>query len=77
MGLNLGQGVNPQLMMQISRDGGHEWGAEIWRDIGAMGKYKARAVFNRLGRTRDWLFKFRVTDPVKTVFVAAWGTVSK
>jgi hypothetical protein len=76
VGINFGQGSNPQLMMQISRDGGHEWGAEVWRDIGAMGKYKARAVFNRLGRARDWLFRFRVTDPVKTVFVAAWGRVS-
>jgi hypothetical protein len=73
VGLQLGQGTTPQLMMQISRDGGHEWGAEVWREIGAVGKYKARAVFNRLGRARDWLFKFRVTDPVKTVFVAAWG----
>jgi hypothetical protein len=73
VGLQVGQGVNPQLMMQISRDGGHEWGAEVWRDIGAVGKYKSRAVFNRLGRARDWLFRFRVTDPVKTVFLAAWG----
>lgn len=73
VGLETGQGSNPQLMMQISKDGGHEWGAEVWRDIGAVGKYKTRAVFNRLGRARDWLFKFRVTDPVKTVFVAAWG----
>lgn len=73
VGLNLGQGDNPQVMMQISRDGGHEWGGEVWRSIGAMGKYKARAVWNRLGRSRDWLFKFRITDPVKTVFRAAWG----
>lgn len=73
VGLQSGQGSAPQLMMQISRDGGHEWGAEVWRDIGAVGKYRARAVFNRLGRSRDWLFKFRVTDPVKTVFIAAWG----
>jgi hypothetical protein len=73
VGLQTGQGTTPQLMMQISRDGGHEWGPEIWRDIGAVGKYKARAIFNRLGRARDWLFKFRVTDPVKTVFIAAWG----
>lgn len=73
VGLQTGQGTNPQLMMQISRDGGHEWGAEIWRDIGAVGKYTARAVFNRCGSARDWLYRFRVTDPVKTVFVAAWG----
>lgn len=72
-GLQTGQGTDPQLMMQISRDGGHEWGAEIWRSIGAAGKYKARAVFNQVGQARDWLFKFRITDPVKTVFVAAWG----
>ena len=76
-GINFGQGSNPQLMMQISRDGGHEWGSEIWRDIGAMGKYKARAVFNRCGAARDWLMRFRVTDPVKTVFIAAWGKISR
>lgn len=74
-GLNLGQGQSPQIMMQISKDGGHEYGPEVWREIGAMGKYRQRAVFNRLGRARDWLFKFRITDPVKVVFVAAWGRV--
>lgn len=76
VGLESGQGTDPQLMMQISRDGGHEWGSEVWRSIGAVGKYKARAVFNRLGAARDWLFRFRVTDPVKTVFVAVWGRVN-
>ncbi len=75
VGLTNGQGSAPQLMMQISRDGGHEWGAEVWRDIGAMGMYKTRAVFNRCGASRDWLYKFRVTDPIKTVFVGAWGRV--
>jgi hypothetical protein len=73
LGLQMGQGKTPQIMMQVSRDGGHEWGAEIWREFGAVGNYKTRAVWNRIGRARDFLFKFRVTDPVKTVFVAAWG----
>jgi hypothetical protein len=73
VGLVSGQGSNPQLMMQVSKDGGHEWGPEVWRDIGAVGKYKTRAVFNRIGRGRDFLFRFRVTDPIKTVFVSAWG----
>jgi hypothetical protein len=60
-------------MMQISRDGGRTWGAEMWRSFGAVGNYTARAIWHRLGRSRDWTFKFRVTDPVKTIFVAAWG----
>lgn len=73
VGLVSGQGSDPQVMLQISRDGGHEWGGELWRSIGAMGKYRARAVWNRLGRARDWLFKVRITDPVKVVMVAAWS----
>jgi hypothetical protein len=73
VGLQSGQGKDPQVMMQISRDGGKTWGNELWRSFGKVGQYLARARWLRLGRARDWLFKFRVTDPVKVVFVAAWG----
>jgi hypothetical protein len=73
VGLQAGQGSNPQVMMQISKDGGHTWGAERWAGFGAAGKYTSRAKWNRLGRARDWVFRFRITDPVKTVFTAAWG----
>lgn len=76
VGLNLGQGQDPKVMMSISRDGGHTYGAEMVRSFGPCGNYRARAVFNRLGRARDWVFKFRITDPVKVIIVAAWGRVS-
>ena len=71
--LQTGQGSDPQIMLRISRDGGNEWGAENWRSIGKVGKYKHRAVWNRLGRARDWVFKFRFTDPVKLVITQAWA----
>ena len=73
VGLQTGQGSDPQLMMQVSKDGGHEWGNEVWTAFGKIGEYRRRACYRRLGRARDWLFRFRVTDPVYTVFVAAWG----
>jgi hypothetical protein len=76
VGLVTGQGSDPQVMLQISRDGGHSWGAELVAAIGKLGMYRMRALWNRLGRSRDWLFKFRITDPVKTVFVAAWARVA-
>jgi hypothetical protein len=60
-------------MLQYSKDGGHTWSEEIWRDIGAMGQFKCRSLFLRLGRGRDWVFRLRVTDPVKTVFIGAWA----
>jgi hypothetical protein len=77
VGLATGQGSDPQVMLAISRDGGHTYPVEIWRSFGAIGQHTYRAVWNRLGRARDWIFKVRVTDPVKTVFVAAWGRLVK
>lgn len=76
-GLLTGQGSLPQLMMQYSKDGGHSWSNEVWCDFGEVGQYKSRAIFRRLGRARDWVFRFRVTDPVKTVFIGAWGRFTK
>lgn len=67
VGLTVGQGDNPQIMLSISKDGGHEWGTEQWCSFGAIGKYKARAIWRRLGQARDWAFKFRISDPVKRV----------
>lgn len=67
------QGSDPQVMLQVSRDGGQTWGNELWRGLGRIGEYLARAVWNRLGRSRVWTFKFRVTDPVKVVFIGAWA----
>jgi hypothetical protein len=73
VGLNNGQGSDPQVVMQISRDGGHTFGTELPASMGRIGQYGIRALWNRLGRSRDWVFRFRCTDPVKTVFVAAWA----
>jgi hypothetical protein len=79
VGTETGQGVNPQVMMQVSKDGGKTWGNERWASMGALGDYKARATFRRLGKSQtsgEWLFKFRVTDPVKVVFCGAWGRMA-
>jgi hypothetical protein len=73
VGLTTGQGSDPTLVLQVSRDGGHSWGAQLPAAIGRLGQYTVRALWNRLGRARDWMFKVRCTDPVKTVFVAAWA----
>ena len=74
VGLVSGQGSNPQIMMSVSKDGGHEYGVEQWVAFGAMGMYKYRAIWRMLGQSRDWCFKFRITDPVKKVI---FGSVIK
>lgn len=69
VGITSGQGSDPKVMMQISTDGGHTFGDEMWRTLGALGQYKARAVWNRLGRARDFVFRWRIADPVKVVIM--------
>jgi hypothetical protein len=70
-GLLTGQGETPSIMLQVSRDGGHVWGNELWTTFGAQGQYTKRAEWRRLGMARDWVFKLRITDPVRVVIIAA------
>lgn len=71
VGLATGQGSNPQVMMRYSKDGGHTWSSELWTTLGAIGTYLTRAIWQRLGRARDWVFEISITDPVKIVILNA------
>jgi hypothetical protein len=71
VGLASGQGSDPQVMLQISRDGGYTWGAEMWRSAGKVGQYGRRVEWWRLGSADQATFKIRMTDPVKRVFLSA------
>lgn len=75
VGLATGQGSDPQIMLQVSRDGGHTWGPERWRSMGKIGNYKTRALWTRLGASRDFVFRLRISDPVKRVILGAYLSV--
>ncbi len=75
VGLLAGQGSNPQVMLQFSNDGGRTWSEELWRSVGAFGLYRWRAVWERLGGARDWVFRLRVSDPIKTVIIGAYANI--
>jgi len=66
------QGNNPQAILRWSDDGGHTWSNERFADIGKIGKTKTRAIWRRLGSSRDRVYEVKVTDPVKVVFIGAW-----
>ena len=71
VGLQVGQGSNPQAMLKWSDDGGTTFGTEHWAGIGRAGRYKNRAIWRRLGQARDRVFEVRVTDPVYRDIVGA------
>jgi hypothetical protein len=71
VGLNLGQGQDPQAMLRWSNDGGSTYSSEHWTGIGKIGAYKNRAIWRRLGYARDRIFEVVVTDPVNAVIISA------
>jgi hypothetical protein len=71
VGLSNGQGQDPQVMLRWSNDGGSTWSNEYWTSIGKQGKYQNRAIWRRLGWSRDKVFEVSVSDPVKAVIISA------
>lgn len=72
VGLASGNGSDPQMMLRVSKDGGHTWGNERTAPMGKIGEYKRRAIWRRLGEARDWVFEVKSTAPVKQVWISAY-----
>ena len=74
VGLNTGQGSDPQVLLRWSDDGGHTWSNEHARSLGAIGATGQRVIWRRLGMTlklRDRVYEVSGTDPTKIAIVGA------
>lgn len=67
-----GQGDDPEIMLQISIDGGKTYSNEMWQKIGEIGSYETEVFWTQLGNSRSLISKFRISDPVKRVIVGAY-----
>ncbi len=69
-----GQGVDPQVMLRWSDDGGHTWSNEHWKTMGRIGRTGTRVFWRRLGMTmklRDRVYEISGTDPVPITIMGA------
>lgn len=64
-------GHDPQVILQWSDDGGHTWSNEKWASFGKIGNRKKRAMWRRLGYSRDRVFRVTISDPVKVAIIGA------
>ena len=78
VGLDAGAepGTTPEAMLTWSDDGGRTFSHEHWVSIGAQGQYLTRAIWRRLGRSRQRLYRLRLSDPVRVAIIAARIEVS-
>lgn len=73
VGLQSGQGSNPQAWLEVSEDFGRTWGPEYYTGIGAVGKYMTRAVWRKLGLSYQFTFRVSISDPVKIAICGAYA----
>jgi hypothetical protein len=69
-----GQGINSEVMLRWSDDGGHTWSNEHWRSMGKIGEFGRRVIWRRLGMTmklRDRVYEISGSDPVKIAILGA------
>lgn len=64
VGLITGQGSDPKLMLFISDDGGHTFTEYLKGEIGAIGNYQERVMWNNLGSAYNRVYRCEVSDPV-------------
>ena len=65
VGLNDGQGSDPQIMLTYSDDGGRIWSNEMSRSLGKIGEYRTRAIWRGLGQFRQRAMRLAISDPVR------------
>jgi hypothetical protein len=71
VGTTNGQGEDPQIGLEVSRDNGKTWGAQMWRTLGRIGDYIQTVDWDRLGTARNFVFRLSVTDPVQFTLLNA------
>ena len=76
--LQSGQGSNPQISMERSRDGGRTFGPPRLTSVGLVGQYYSpRAIWRRCGRERDFVFRFTMTDPVPFIITGGSAVLNQ
>lgn len=72
VGIETGQGSNPQIMLDWSDDEGNTYtDQQMWTSMGVGGAYNTRLRWTRLGNSRDRRYRITVSDPVPRTIIAA------
>ena len=66
---------NPQVMMQYSDDGGHNWSAELWRGLGKQGGRKNRTIWRKLGQFRQRQVRLAITAAVQRMVISYFADI--
>ena len=78
VGLDVAAGVDgqdPQATLKWSDDGGNTWSSGRSVDIGEYQQYGTRAVWRRLGKSRNRIYELTIEEPVKIILIGAYSNI--
>jgi hypothetical protein len=67
------QGSEPIGLLDWSDDGGHTWSNYHKMSLGKIGEFTRRVKWNRLGMSRNRVYRFTISDPIKIVIFGAYA----
>lgn len=56
-------GYDPKLMLEVSRDGGYQWGNQTERSMGVLGQNRKRMIWHRKGSGHELAFRLTHSSP--------------
>ena len=63
--------TDAQIVLSWSDDGGNTWSSDYPASMGKIGNYNARALWRRLGYSRDRVFRISIANRIKKIIVGA------
>lgn len=78
VGLTTGQGSDPKVWLEVSRDGGKTFGARLERSLGSRGNTRKRLTWGCLGQfpPHGAMIRLGCSDPVALVVGQAWADIT-
>lgn len=74
VGLQIGQGSDPQMSLRISKDGARTWTDYYSKSVGRVGKYQQQVKYRRLGISQQNTYEITMSDPVKWAITGSYLT---
>lgn len=78
VGLDVAEGVageDPEVLLKWSDDGGNTWSTDITTSLGKYQEYLVRAIWRRLGKSRNRVYELTITSPVKFIILGAFSDI--
>ncbi len=66
-----GPGADPQIVLELSDDGGRTWFGNYSRSIGRIGEYGKLIQWDQLGSSRNRSWRITITEPVRRCLISA------